>query len=328
MRIFDLHTSVEADAHVLSATVAWEDNDREDVEVFFRVYRKGYINTSDYNAFLVACVPPALHYGEQRIQVDGPVCPWLVDNLTTMMAYYNHWYWYDQGRQLGDTVLIEPKEYTSAKPSREPRVGAFFSGGVDALYTLRKNQLTIPVGHPGRIRDIIFLHGFDVFGNRPKRGPELEAFEYFVKECEPVAQETHVNIIPVWTNLRRLGIRDNGFFVRECYGATLGAVAHALSGRLTDVCIASGDHISDLRPGGSTPMTDPRLCSFDLRVHHDAERVKRIDKVKALGDWQLGLEHLRVCFLGGPGTLNCGECEKCLRTKLALLCADRLNATA
>ena len=328
MRIFDLQTSTEADVQTLSATVAWEDTDRPTVEVFFRVYAEaGFVNTADYNAFLVACTIPALHYREHRIRIEGAVCPWLVDNLLTMMAYMNHWYWYEHQRRPGDEVQIEAKHYVSRPAPSPHRVSMFFSGGVDSLYTLRKNQLTLPVGHVGRIQDLIFLHGFDSYGNRPKQGTEEEAFWYFVKECRAIADDAQVNIIPVWTNLRNVGMEDTGLFIRECCGAALGAVAHVLSGRLTDVLIASSDHLSDLVPYGSTPLTDPRLSSFTLHIHHDAERVRRIEKVKALADWQVGLGHLRVCFSGGPGTLNCGECEKCIRTKLALLCVDRLKGT-
>ena len=328
MKIFDLHSNKEKDFHSLSATVAWEDNNRPTVEVFFRVFsHDGFVNASDYNAFLVACIVPALHHGERRIQIDGPVCPWLVDNLITAMAYLNHWYWYEQGARSGAQVTIEPKHYTDGQHKLQSRVATFFSGGVDSLFTLQKNRQLLSEDHPGRIRDIIFLHGFDIYGNRPKRGPELESFHYFVKECEPVAKDVGVNMIPVWTNIRNAGMEDTGFFIRECFGATLGAVAHALSGKLTDILIASSDHIPDLRPWGSSPLIDSRFSSFNLRAHHDAERVSRIEKVQAISEWQIGLEHLRVCFSGGPGTLNCGECEKCVRTKLALLCANKLDAT-
>ena len=328
MRIFDLQTSTKTDVHTLSATVAWEDNDRQNVEVFFRIYAdKGYVNSSDYHAFLVACVVPALYYRERRIRIEGAVCPWLVENLKTMMAYMNHWYWYEHQRPPEEEVVIEAMTYVSHDSLPQRRVGMFFSGGVDSIYTLRKNHMTLPTGHAGRIQDLIFLHGFDSYGNRPKQGTEEDAFWYFVKECQPIAADANVNIIPVWTNLRNVGMEDTGFFVRECFGSTLGAVAYALSGKLTDVVIASSDHIADIRPWGSTSLTDPRLSSFHVHFHHDAEKVKRIEKVQAIADWQVGLDHLRVCFSGGPGTLNCGECEKCLRTKLALLCTDKLKTT-
>ncbi len=84
--------------------------------------------------------------------------------------------------------------------------------------------------------------------------------------------------------MRSLGIEDIRFFVSEYYGAALGAVAHALSGKLTDVLISSGAHISALHPSGSTPLTDSRLGSYSLHVHHDAEHIPRIEKVKVLGD--------------------------------------------
>ena len=105
----------------------------------------------------------------------------------------------------------------------------------------------------------------------------------------------------------------------------MGAVAHVLSEKLTNVLIASSDTIVDLVPYGSHPLTDTRLSSFSLRIDHDGERFNRLEKVEALSDWQVGLDHLRVCFEGGPGTLNCGECEKCLRTKLALFCTGVLK---
>ncbi len=328
MRIFNLQASRVNEIDTLSASVAWEDNDRPMVEVFFRIYgEEGIVSSSDYNAFLVACAVPALCYRERRILVEGAVCPWLVNNLMTMMAYFNQWYWYEHQRRPEEEVSIEAFQYVTRREPARPRVGMFFSGGVDSLYTLRKNHLSLSAEHMGRVRDLIFLHGFDSYGNRPKQGTEEDAFWYFVKECQPIAADAQVNIIPVWTNLRMVGMEDNGFFVRECCGAALGAVAHALSDKLTDVLISSSDHIADLVPYGTTPHTDPRLSSFNLRVYHDAERFKRIDKVIAIADWKVGLDHLRVCFSGGPGTLNCGECEKCLRTKLALLCVDRLSAT-
>lgn len=207
-----------------------------------------------------------------------------------------------------------------------PRVGVFFSGGVDSLYTLRKNHLTMPEGHLGRISDAIFVHGFD-FGNRPKLGTEEDSFKYFLREFEPIAQCAQLNMIPAWTNLQLLGPDSTDFWARQFMGLAMAAVAHALSGPLTDVIIASGDTIETLRPLGSHPLLEPRFSSFNLRVHHDAERTTRTDKIKFIADWQPALDHLRVCFFGKPGMLNCGTCAKCVRTKLELLCANRLRTT-
>jgi hypothetical protein len=44
--------------------------------------------------------------------------------------------------------------------------------------------------------------------------------------------------------------------------------------------------------------------------------------------WPEGLAALRVCYLidlPGGGAVNCGECEKCVRTKLELLAVGALE---
>ncbi|MGZ8215747.1 hypothetical protein [Methylomagnum sp.] len=323
MRIFDLQATTSGDIHTLAATVAWENQSRPTMEVYFRVRSpKSPFDTRHYNAFLVACLIPAVFHGETRIRVEGAVCPWLVDHLTTLLAYQNHWYGYDRGHARGATVALEAQDYIQYEEPRPARVGLFFSGGVDSLYSLRKNQLTLPVGHPGRISDAIFVHGFD-FGVRPQRGSEEDTFAYFLKNFEPIFQEAGIQIIPVWTNLQLLGIVSYDFWNREFMGPAMGAVAHALSGRLTDVLVASTYFIRDLHPYSSHPLIEPRLGSFSLRLHHDAERVRRLEKVATLADWPVALAHLRVCFFGKPGMLNCGVCGKCIRTKLELLCTGK-----
>lgn len=327
MQISDLkHQSID-DKHTLSAAVAWEDNDRPKQNVFFRTQcASNPFEGSNYNAFLVACISPALHFGERRIRIDGEVCPWLADNMTTLTAWLNHWYWYDQGHRRGESVAIEARYESRPLLHREPRVGAFFSGGVDSLYTLRKNHSSLPEGHPGRIRDVIFVHGFD-FGHRPDRGSEDGAFEFFIKEFAPVFRETQVDAIPMWTNVYQLGVDSVDFWLREFMGPAMGAVANSLSGRISDCIVASSYNIETLHSFSSHPVIEPRLGSFALRVHHDAERMTRLGKVKVIADWPVALKCLRVCFFGEPGKLNCGVCAKCVRTKIELQCAGKLRET-
>jgi hypothetical protein len=49
-----------------------------------------------------------------------------------------------------------------------------------------------------------------------------------------------------------------------------------------------------------------------------------------VADWQVALQNIRVCNKTEyyrPGMLNCGQCEKCIRTMLALLASDALKKT-
>ncbi|SFM48474.1 hypothetical protein SAMN05421880_1183 [Nitrosomonas nitrosa] len=331
MQINDLSHKEENGYQVLSASVIWEDNDWSEQQVFFR-YRvdKSYIVSDNYHPFLLAVLIPALRYGERRIKINGSICPWFRDNLYTLMAYYINWYWYKFARKREDKRLIEIEAVLQKKGYQKPaRTAAFFSAGVDSLYTVRRNQLNVPKEHAGSIKDLIFVHGFDI-GVIPERGAEEEFFDYIIQGLQEFIEKTGLNLIPTFTNLRSLTHKadlfsSNQVWLDEYMGPAMAAVAHGLSGRLSDVLISSSYEIPKLHPFSSHPMIEPHLSSYDLRVHHDGERLNRVERVKLIAEWPLALSTLRVCFDGETGQLNCGKCPKCIRTKLELMCAGKLQ---
>ena len=113
-------------------------------------------------------------------------------------------------------------------------------------------------------------------------------------------------------------------------GAVFSAIAHAFGKQFTVVSIASSDSIPDLQRYGSHPLLDPNYSSSDLRIRHEGITLSRLDRTKLLADWDVAINNLRVCNKSEHyqiGMLNCGECEKCIRTKLALLVAGVLEKT-
>jgi hypothetical protein len=113
-------------------------------------------------------------------------------------------------------------------------------------------------------------------------------------------------------------------------GAVFSAIAHAFARQFTVVSIASSDSISAVQPYGSHPLLDPNYSSSDLRIRHEGITLSRLDRTKLLADWDVAIKNLRVCNKSEHyqvGMLNCGECEKCIRTKLALLVAGVLEKT-
>lgn len=50
--------------------------------------------------------------------------------------------------------------------------------------------------------------------------------------------------------------------------------------------------------------------------------VPRLEKVAAIANEPLVHSHLRVCRENRSAALNCGECEKCVRTQVQLAVAD------
>ncbi len=80
-------------------------------------------------------------------------------------------------------------------------------------------------------------------------------------------------------------------------------------------------HVSTPVPVGSHPAVDGLMSSQRVSVIHDGSRFSRLEKVRELAAWPTALAVLRVCPEGPSGRANCGQCEKCLRTRLELLAA-------
>lgn len=313
----------------LSARVAWEDREQPVREIFFKILSEnpdlfGELQLSS-DPFLVGCFVPALRHGERRIKVDGPISPWLKDNLVTLEKYLTTWYWrrYRRPRDDSRVMLIESDGYTRRTGGSSARTACFLSGGVDSLYTLWRNKKLIPLSHSGSIKDVVFVHGFDM-GGTLAGGTREELFESYAARIRSFAEQVGVKVILASTNLRHLDSNVQ-CWLEEFQGAAMSAVAHTLSGRISDILVASSYDIPHLAPFGSHPLIEPRCSSFNLRIHHDSERTTRADKVMAIATWPEALAVLRVCFGGDTENLNCGECDKCVRTMLELLCAGKLT---
>src|SRR3990170_3408415 len=300
-----------------SARVIWEDCGRKAQEVFFETeleFADGF--SANPNAFLVGCIMPAMLYGEKRVLLDAEVCPELKDGLITVMGWMRYWY-YGPDKPL---VQIEVKKPSSLPlPSAHKRAALFFSGGIDSLATLRVNRINYPQGHPGSIKDGLLVYGLEV--TKP------EKFDYVLKSVSEIARDAGVTLIPVYTNLRDIGPEDvaefwGDFWTDKFEGAVFSAVAHTFSRRINKVYINSSFDIPNLHPHGSHPLIDPNYSSYDLKILHEGIALSRFDKTRLIADWDTALQHLRVCNMSleyQPGVLNCGECEKCVRTMLTLM---------
>jgi hypothetical protein len=325
MRIEALRSEKNGNRARVAATVTWEDCDRPTHEVYFETDEKFAESLScNPHAFLVGCIVPAMHYGEERVFIDAEVCPALRDGLITAMSWLRHWF-YEPDRAL---VRIEAKTRSDMPTPRTPeRAGFFFSGGIDSFATLRANRLNFPLEHPWSIKDGLLAYGLEF--DKP------EAFEYLMDLLSGVAQEAGITLIPVHTNLylnyRAEDAEDHfRFWSYEFQGAALAAIAHAFVRRLTIVSIASTDDVPNIYPFGTHPLLDPNYSSIDLRIRHDGSAFSRFAKTKLIADWDVALRNLRVCnqtSLYRPGRLNCGKCEKCVRTMLALSALGVLDQT-
>ncbi len=322
MRISDFKLTRDENMVRAIANVAWEDCDRPSQEVYIETDVKFENDIScNPNAFLVGCLLPAMHFGEKRILLEDKICPMLCEGLETIMALIHEWY-----GGVYEPLQIDAKRSAYAGYVSKPRrAGFFLSGGIDSLAALRLNKLHYSEQHPGSIKDCLFVHGFDI-GGVVERGTKYHVFERAKAALTPVAKDAQVELIPVYTNIRHL-CDDRDLWLEKFFGAVLAAVAHAFVSRLNLVYIASSYNISILVPCGSHPLLDPAYSSYDMRIIHRDLELSRMEKIKLVADWDVALQNLRVCLANVKDRLNCGKCEKCVRTMTALVAIGALDKT-
>jgi hypothetical protein len=324
MRIEDFGSAhVNGKARV-AAAVTWEDCDLAGRRVYFDTDPQFADDLHcDPNAFLLAAAIPAIHHGERRVWVEGKLCPQLRNGLITAILQLRTWY----GEANHRAVTIEAKEgFEPAPLSQAGRTALFMSGGVDSLDSLCRNRIDFPLDHIGSIRDCLFVHGLDV-GAMEDLDANEGHYRTALESLREFGKSAHFTLIPVSTNVQYLG-GDYSVFVHESHGAVMASIAHVFSPRIATAIIASSDFLFDLVPWGSHPLLDPNYSSAGLSIRHDGVGRTRPEKVAEIADWGGAIHHLRSCFdpLRPADSLNCGRCEKCMRTMMELLACGKLDA--
>jgi len=190
----------------------------------------------------------------------------------------------------------------SAESSRAPRPAApgtalLFTGGVDSFCSLLR--------HPAEIQHFIHVHGFDI--------PLSDATRYHKARSwvDHVARACQIQPFYVTTNLR-----ENAVFNSINWGIThmsaLASVSHLLAEHVGRVLVA-GSNIAP--PWGSHERIDPLWSSDNLQFISDGCQLSRLEKVRFISGSELVHKYLKVCWENQSSDLNCGYCEKCVRTQ-------------
>lgn len=333
MRVHQLRTHHKADTAEVSATVEWEDCDRQPLDIYIRTAgHDGEDLAPSPNAFLQAAILPAIRYGEKRISVEGDICPCLRDGLISATAILRAWHGPPRA-----PIAIEPTgTFRPAEPRQPARTGAFYSGGVDSTALLRINHLELPPGHPLFIHECLFVYGFDIGVRRDEHG----VYDRALARLSHVAGAAGAKLLAVETNIRQLD-SDVGFWCWEYHGMAMAAIAESFARRFTTVMLAASGTAARavVDRWGSHPLIDACYGSAAVDFRHEGICYSRVDKLHVLAQWPVALDNLRVCtknFMPGDelgyadlplGEYNCGRCEKCIRTMLDLLLIGKLAAS-
>jgi hypothetical protein len=253
------------------------------------------------DAWLVWLAPLAATLGEP-LRSHVPADATLLANLAELIRVWSAWF--------PALTPVVPAAPAALPRTPAPRTASFFSGGVDSFFTALRHRDGDGTPVTERIDDHLFIWGFDIPLERE------QAFRRVLASLQQAAAALERRLVPVVTNLRETRFAEADWS-RLAHGAALAGVGHALRGAYGAVLIPSSAGYRDLRFWGSHPLTDPMLSSSSLRVVHDGPAFMRVEKTEYVARHDVARRHLRVCYRSADGG-NCGNCNGCYRTMLAL----------
>jgi len=251
--------------------------------------------SGDCDPFVVALLLLAMQNGED-IEVRGSLSRTFHEGLDRYQRVFQGWF-----PERFKLIEVRPDNLRDDVPSKATGKGAAFSGGVDSFYTfltLRK-QLT----------HTIFMAGFDMPINLTWSIGEL------TRSFATMMKDSGIEFIAGSTNIRTF---VNAVDWTNAHGPALLATALFFKHRLSDFYIPSSYTDGNYPNWGSHPELDPLLSSESMRFVHHGSDLNRVQKLEKIAHEPMTWDRLRVCWIQDIGLKNCGVCEKCIRTQVAL----------
>lgn len=326
MRIERIERESTAGRTRVSARLVWEDRERAAESLWYEWPSEFDAEVvASPAAVLVAALPLALVNGERRIAMDAPVCAYLLDHLRNVVQLFCVWF------PNLRPISIDVARDSNVAPSGASRAALCLSGGVDSLAALVDNHAALAPEHGQRFRVGIYLFGLNTydFAEGAPVPARLAWYEEYGRRLEALCQWSDLQLVRVATNVRSL-YADWPSWQRVGQSSALAAVGHAMPSRMQSLTIAAPGVGAYISASGSEPALDPLFSSYALDVRSVHATQSRVEKVAIIARHPEALAVLRVCFThdvpAGPA-INCGRCEKCVRTMLALIAAGALDRT-
>ena len=260
------------------------------------------------DAWLLWLLPHAFET-RQDLVLDGPVDAVLLRNSHELLAIWSRW------RPDRRPIRVVAEVADAPAPGHRPspsRTGLFFTGGVDSFFTLFNHDAMVrehPEWREPPVDDLVYVDGFDV----PLSATEALAAKHGT--LRRVARDTGKAFVSLATNLRQTGVKQP--WGQVMHGPALGGVGLLLGNRWREMLLSSWFCHEDADPWGSTGITDPLLSTSATRTRPYGASHDRFEKLAFLVRFPVVLDTLHVCW-EERSEGNCGRCEKCLRTLIAL----------
>ena len=244
------------------------------------------------------------------LTIEPPVSGRLLANVSKIQDVFETWSRDKEHRRGWAPRFRHVPVHTTVRPEA-PRVSgtgaaAFFTGGVDSFYTVVKRR--------PELSGLVFVHGFDV---------ALADTALRARVAGDLRRATDALGLPLFeveTNVRELS--DLSVQWLDYHGAALAAVALLLAPWFRKVYVPATMTYATLDPLGSHPLLDPLWGTDDVELIHDGCEANRLEKLRTIAACDAARSYLRVCPKNWDGAYNCGRCEKCLRTMVAVRLLD------
>lgn len=261
----------------------------EQLRLWWRFPRDLAPARADGSPFLAGALVWCMRHGED-LEVDAPVSARLLAHVEEIVAVY---------RSLFPARMrpIRVRAQTGAPPPPVPVTGCYFSRGVDSWYAILRALEEDPQSPP--LTHLVYSPGF------LSRSDSATSVRGTTDRNRDAAERTGLRFVEVDSNLKW----DFG-------GAQIASTALALG--FERMLLPSGAMHGEIVPAVTHPVLDHRFSTERTEVAHYGD-ASRLDKVARVARSTAALATLYVCQADDPASgLNCGRCEKCVRTMIEL----------
>ncbi len=262
--------------------------------------------------FAVWCFLPVAMAEDKDLHILGPGTKRTLKNARRLSELWSIWrpdLFADIDISFQQTE--EKADFSCYNDSRQHQTLMFYSGGIDSTYTLlsRLSQ--------DKYQDLLTIQGMDYKMDDHKRF---------------TASKTKTEQLTDFLGVKRLFILSNGYNIYNKYNipsATAFVFLLSSAGFIYHQsyknCVLAADADLEFQflmfpDYGSNPASNQHIDSGYFYLETDGE-ISRAEKLPLIAEHEKALKAVSFCKSYSTRPENCGECTKCIRTKLMFIAA-------